>query len=57
MNFYLNAFGTFFKIGLFTIGGGYAMIPQIQRIAVEDNRWLSDEEVQQIIKIVNDFTA
>ena len=30
MTFYLQAFLTFFKIGLFTIGGGYAMIPLIQ---------------------------
>lgn len=27
---YLELFGTFFKIGLFTIGGGYAMLPMIQ---------------------------
>ena len=26
---YLELFGTFFKIGLFTIGGGYAMLPMI----------------------------
>ena len=30
MNFYLNAFATFFRIGLFTIGGGYAMVPLIE---------------------------
>ena len=27
MNIYLEAFGIFFKIGAFTIGGGYAMVP------------------------------
>ena len=27
MNIYLESFGIFFKIGLFTIGGGYAMVP------------------------------
>ncbi|MEG2378576.1 MAG: chromate transporter, partial [Clostridia bacterium] len=31
----LQIFGTFFKIGLFTIGGGYAMLPIIQRDVVE----------------------
>ena len=34
MNFYLNAFATFFKIGLFTIGGGYAMVPLIEEEVV-----------------------
>ena len=30
MNFYLEAFKIFFKIGAFTIGGGYAMVPLIE---------------------------
>ena len=30
MNIYLEAFGIFFKIGAFTIGGGYAMVPLIE---------------------------
>ena len=30
MSIYLKLFGIFFKIGLFTIGGGYAMIPLIE---------------------------
>ena len=30
MNFYLKSFAIFLKIGLFTIGGGYAMVPLIQ---------------------------
>ena len=33
-------FATFFKIGLFTIGGGYAMIPFIERDIVERNGWI-----------------
>ncbi len=37
---YLNLFITFFKIGLFTIGGGYAMIPLIQQEVI-DNGWLN----------------
>ena len=35
-----NLFFTFFKLGLFTIGGGYAMIPLIERDVVERNRWV-----------------
>ena len=34
MNIYLEAFGIFFKIGAFTIGGGYAMVPLIEIIAL-----------------------
>ena len=44
MNFYLKAFGTFFKIGLFTIGGGYAMVPLIEEEVVKRKHWLSQEE-------------
>ena len=33
-------FGTFSKIGAFTFGGGYAMIPLIQREVTERRRWL-----------------
>ena len=40
----LKLFLTFFRIGLFTIGGGYAMIPLIEKYVVERNRWLSKEE-------------
>jgi chromate transporter len=40
---YLKFFLSFFKIGLFTIGGGYAMLPLIQREVVEKNHWLDDE--------------
>lgn len=36
----LKLFVTFFKIGLFTIGGGYAMIPLIERDIVERNSWI-----------------
>lgn len=35
---------TFFKIGLFTIGGGYAMIPLIEKEVVDRYRWVDREE-------------
>ena len=44
-------FLAFLKLGLFTIGGGMAMIPQMQRLASEDNRWLSREEVVDCIAL------
>ena len=44
-------FLTFFKIGLFTFGGGYAMIPLIEKEAVEKKKWLSSEELLDVIAI------
>lgn len=38
-------FWAFFRIGLFTFGGGYAMLPLIQREVVEVKGWAKDEEV------------
>ncbi len=47
----LALFCTFFKIGAFTFGGGYAMIPLIQRETVENHGWISDEDILDIIAI------
>lgn len=44
-------FLAFLKLGLFTIGGGYAMIPQMQQLAVEEHHWLTDEEVVDCIAV------
>lgn len=44
-------FITFLKIGAFTFGGGYAMIPLIQHEAVEKNHWISDDDILEIIAI------
>ena len=41
---YLELFLTFFKIGLFTIGGGYAMLPLIQA-DVQAKGWMTAEEL------------
>ena len=48
----LKLFFTFFRIGLFTIGGGYAMIPLIEKYVVERNRWLSKEEFVDLLAVV-----
>ena len=42
-------FVTFFKIGGFTFGGGYAMIPLIQKEAVEKRKWVTDDDILEII--------
>ena len=44
-------FLAFFKIGTFTFGGGYAMIPLIQAEAAEKNGWVSDEDILEIVAI------
>lgn len=51
MNIYLQLFLTFAKIGAFTIGGGYAMIPLIQREVVERKKWLESKEFLDILAI------
>ena len=48
-----DIFITFFKIGCFTIGGGYAMVPVIQREVVEEKKWISQEEFLDAIAITN----
>ncbi len=47
----LHLFTTFFRIGAFTFGGGYAMIPLIQREVVEKNKWVTDDDILEIIAI------
>ncbi len=47
----LKLFFTMFKIGLFTFGGGYAMIAVIEREIVEQKKWLSHDEYMNIIAI------
>ena len=50
-NFYWDSFKTFFKIGAFTLGGGYAMIPMIEAEVVDRHRWIDREEFLDIIAI------
>ena len=44
-------FTTFFKIGIFTLGGGYAMIPLIEEEVVNRHKWVSKEEMLDLIAI------
>lgn len=50
MNIYLLLFLEFFKIGLFTFGGGYAMIPLIKEVVLEYG-WLTESEFYNFIGI------
>lgn len=44
-------FMSFFRIGAFTFGGGYAMLPIIQKEIVEDKHWATDAEVMDYYAI------
>lgn len=45
MKILLDLYITFFKIGAFTFGGGYAMLPLLQRELVDKRNWISQEEM------------
>lgn len=47
----LELFFTFARIGLFTFGGGYAMIPLIQRECAENKKWVSDRDILDVVAI------
>jgi len=47
----LKLFITFLKIGAFTFGGGYAMIPLIQHEVTEKNKWITDDDILEIVAI------
>lgn len=47
----LKMFFTFAKIGAFTLGGGYAMIPIMEKEIVDKNQWLSREEFLDILAV------
>ena len=47
----LDLFMTFGKIGLFTFGGGYAMIPLIQKEAGERKKWITEDDLLEIVAI------
>ncbi len=47
----LSLFLTFAKIGLFTFGGGYAMISLIENICVEQKKWITHEQMMKITVI------
>jgi chromate transporter len=51
MDIYWDSFKTFFKIGIFTLGGGYAMIPLIEEEVVNRKQWVSKDEMLDLIAI------
>ena len=51
MNILLDLFLTFAKIGLFTFGGGYAMIAMIENNCVERKQWITHDEMMNVTVI------
>lgn len=51
MKILLQLFTTFFKIGLFTLGGGYAMLPIIQSEIVDKRKWIDSSEFLELLAI------
>ena len=47
----LQLYTAWFKMGLFTFGGGYAMLPMIQKEVIEHYRWATEEEVMDYYAI------
>ena len=50
-NLYLKLFISFFKIGAFTFGGGWAMIPLIEREVVDKQNWIKREDFVDALAI------
>ena len=47
----IELYCTFFKFGLFTFGGGYAMLPMLQKEVVESRHWATEEELMDYYAI------
>lgn len=49
MHLLLDLFFTFFRIGTFTFGGGYAMISLVEDICVEKKKWITHEDMMRLV--------
>ena len=50
-NIYWNMFECFFKLGLFTIGGGMAMVPIMKEKVCDERKWMTEEEVLDCLAV------
>lgn len=51
MRFYYELFSVFFRIGLFTLGGGYAMLPLIEREIVDRKKWIGSDDFLDVLAV------
>ena len=52
MKIVLQLFLTFFKIGAFTLGGGYAMLSMVEKAVVDQKKWIPNDEFWDMIAVV-----
>ncbi len=52
MNIYFQLFRTFFEIGAFTVGGGYAMLSLVEQSVVQKKKWMQKDEFWDMIVVV-----
>lgn len=55
MKIYWELFRVFFRIGAFTFGGGYAMIPLIEEEIVENKKWVKKEDIFDFFAVSQSF--
>ncbi|OHX68011.1 chromate transporter [Flammeovirga pacifica] len=48
---YFELFFSFFKVGMFTFGGGYAMVPLLEKELIDKKKWLTNDELLEIMSI------
>lgn len=48
---YFNLFYVFFKVGLFSFGGGYAILPLMQKEVVDINKWINFREFMELVAV------
>ena len=48
----LQLFATFFKIGAFTLGGGYAMLSMVEKAVVDQKKWIAEDEFWDMIAVI-----
>ncbi|MDR2938435.1 MAG: chromate transporter, partial [Prevotellaceae bacterium] len=51
MKIYFDIFFTFLKIGAFTLGGGYAMIPLVEREVVDRKKWIARHDFLDLLAV------
>ncbi len=51
MKEYLDLYAAWFRMGLFTFGGGYAMLPMIQKEVIEKHHWATEDEIMDYYAI------
>ena len=57
MKIYWELFSVFMRIGAFTFGGGYAMLPLIQKEIVDKKHWATEEEIMDYYAVLTTYSS